>query len=120
VQKSIINILFIGSIMNSGVAQAGHYLVKGAKVVKLGAMMTVGNTYDNFGVHVEDALPGNVCPMNRWIKFPSTANGTSKEAYARVYSTLLLAFSTGARVNIYDYEGKAGCDNAMSVQIVEE
>jgi hypothetical protein len=115
--KIIPAITLLGLLVCSTSAFAGGYLAKGVKVVKIGAMINVGTDPNNFGIQVEGGLPGYPCPTpsSNWIKFPSSA--VSPESFQRVYSTILLAYSQGASINIYDYGSAPHCDHAMSVQI---
>jgi hypothetical protein len=119
--KIIPAITLLGLLVCSTSAFAGGYLAKGVKVVKVSAMMRIGENYYNFGIKVEGGLPGYPCPApaGNWIKFP--AGGSSSPVwhagFNRIYSTLLLAYAQGSRVNIYDYSDNVSCDHAMSVQI---
>jgi hypothetical protein len=116
-QKIILSGLMSMTLVVSSGAFAGAYLAKDVKIVRIGAMINVGTDPNNFGIKVEGGLPGYPCPTtaNNWIKFPSSA--VSPESFQRVYSTILLAYSQGAKINIYDYGSVPNCDHAMSVQI---
>lgn len=65
---------------------------------------------------VENGL--GICNGVAWIIFSKT-NAGSEGIDNKTYATALAAFSSGAKVNIYDYHDQDNCQHAESIQLVK-
>ena len=105
-------IIFIALFIFTAQVSAADYIVVNGVVTR------VGNTIYNssaFTIHVSGGTV-NMCE-GAWIIFP-VSSGSTVEAHSRAYATALTAFSTGAKVNIYNYTDSS-CNYASFIELVK-
>ncbi|MCG9584205.1 DUF5992 family protein [Vibrio tubiashii] len=89
--------------------QAQAFLVENAVIT---SVSNTSSNQDNFVIWQEG---GEGPCKGKDILFPRTAT-TSTETHKRAYAAALTAFSTGAKVDVYNYQGN-GCHNAAYIRL---
>ena len=88
---------------------AEGYVVQNATVIEV---TNTGGNQQNFVVHTTG---GTGSCINGNVTFP-LAYAADSQAHQRAYAAALLAFSTGAKVSIYNYVSNA-CDQVAFIDL---
>lgn len=89
----------------------GGYLLTG------GTLTTVTNTAGNSPQFAVIANGGSGPCVGQWISFPRDATPDT-DNHKRAFALAILAHTTGAKVNIYNYESNA-CDRAVFIELTK-
>ena len=105
-------LLRVWLIIASFNAYSGTYVVLDAEITN------IANTSSN-GANFALATKGGTGPCtNQWIVFYES-DASNSNAHQRAYSTALMAFATGLKVNIHNYTSSS-CDHASYIEVKKE